>query len=63
LRPCIEHIEVPDELSLQKKNRFNAIVIIKPRHPGSAGLTIVANVAIAAGPALFYNKFYLLHYM
>jgi len=29
----------------------------------SAGLTIVANVAIATGPAVFYTKFYLLHYM
>jgi len=28
----------------------------------SAGLTIVANVAIATGPAVFCNKSYLLHY-
>jgi len=29
----------------------------------SAGLTIVANVAIATGPAVFCNKHYLLHYI
>jgi len=29
----------------------------------SAGLTIVANVAIATGPAVFCNKSYLLHYI
>jgi len=29
----------------------------------SAGLTIVANVAIATGPAVFYNKSYSLQYM
>jgi len=28
---------------------------------GSAGLTIVANVAIATGPAVFCNKSYLVH--
>jgi len=29
----------------------------------SAGLTIVANVAVATGPAVFCNKSYLLHYI
>ena len=29
----------------------------------SAGLTIVANVAIATGPGVFCNKSYLLHYI
>ena len=29
----------------------------------SAGLTIVANVAIATGPAIFCSKSYLLHYI